>query len=186
MGWESLVSDLSWPVVVLIVFFVLRNPIALLIPKLRSIKGPGGWGFEFSEKAANAEERSKALAAPRMALQAGESEAPAWVDELHQLADVSPRAAILEAFLRVEEQILRLAKPFGQPRGVTSAARRLADGGIVPRDVLAVLDDLTAMRNQAVHSSEFVIPPTAATSYVDAAANVVSALEGAGRPAKGA
>lgn len=181
MGWmrfvTDLVSSLVWPSFAGVVFFALRREIRELIPNLRRFRAPGGWEADFGERAADAQRQSEVLAAPKMRLRIGQSAQPDWVDQLRQVADVSPRAAILEAFLKVEEQITRLALPLTQPRGgVGRMARVLVDRGVVPQAITPVLDDLVGMRNQAVHYPEFAIPVSAAISYVDAAANLAKVL----------
>ncbi|MHB1502158.1 MAG: hypothetical protein ACYCYK_13655 [Candidatus Dormibacteria bacterium] len=181
MGWmrfvSDLVSNLAWPSFAGVVFLALRREISELIPNLRRFKAPGGWEAEFGERAADAQRQSEVLAAPKMKLRIGQSAQPDWVDQLRQVADVSPRAAVLDAFLKVEEQITRLALPLAQPRsGVGRMARVLVDRGIMPHAITPVLDDLVGMRNQAAHYPEFAIPVSAAISYVDAAANLVIVL----------
>lgn len=177
MGWMSLLTSAFWPIVVLIIFFVLRKPVAQLIPKLRDVKGPGGWELNFGEKASEAEKKSEALVSLTLRTGKDSSTDTTWADELRQIADVSPRAVVLEAFIRVEEQIVRLSRlRSSRPQGIMNAARTLARDGVIPEAVFSVLGELVYLRNQAAHSAEFQIPVTAALDYLNAAENVVSVL----------
>jgi hypothetical protein len=177
----GLVSNLSWPVVVLVIFFALRGPIAALIPTLRGVRGPGGWALDFREKAADAERMSEVLIGADQSEE--ESVAPGvptnttWVDDLLDLAEVSPQAAVLEAFLRVEHEIMRLAVPYGRPTSARNAARALAKADVIPADALTIIDFLATLRNAAVHSSNPTVDPQGAKAYVDASVNVIRLLE---------
>jgi hypothetical protein len=174
----DLVGSLSWPSFAVITLAIFRKPLKELLPHLHHLKGPGGWEADFGAETAEAERKSEALVTAGATLRLEAPEPIEWVDRLRRLADFSPRGAVLEAFVKVEGQIVRLAAPYGQPRrGVGFTAQRLANADVIDRGLLSVIDDLVGIRNQATHSPEFAIPSSAAISYIDAAANVVKALE---------
>lgn len=201
VGWMGLVNSLAWPAIVLIVFFFLRTPIATLIPRLRKISGPGGWGADFDQATEKVEAAAQSLAEGYMPIAGGGSAPPAaipnrletvdgaaplpWEGELLRLAEISPATAIMRAYPEVEAEIVRLAKPYGQPLSVMGAARTLASADVIPKSMVPVLDTLSVLKNRVIQSPERMISPSAATSYVNAIANVVRILEpsgGGGQP----
>lgn len=196
VGWMNLVVGLSWPAVVLIIFFFLRRPIAALIPKLRSLRGPGGWQVEFGEQAAQVKEAAREALSETTG-QAGTHElegrsesssnlvgeltlglegSPTWVDSLRRLTVTAPRSVVIESFLRVEEELRRLDGPQQRRIPVRRVVDRLVGHQVIPANLRPLVLELAGMRNQVTHVSDFEVPTAAANAYLDAAADVVQLL----------
>jgi len=77
---------------------------------------------------------------------------------MKRLAQISPSAAVLESFARLDRELRDAVEPTqvkGQPtRKISSVrplARRAVDGGILAPSELAAFDDVTAIRNAVSH-----------------------------------
>lgn len=97
-------------------------------------------------------------------------------------ASSNPRAAVLEAWLKLEDQAIDLALK----RGLTNAtARRYAAGaiqgikksGLLKETHLRVFEELQDLRNRAAHDPDFSSTPDAVLSYVRLAADLGQELE---------
>src|SRR5215207_8632055 len=101
MDWLSfaaaLVKALAWPLTVLGIFLVLRRPLTGLVPLLARLKFKD-LELDFGRRLAEASAEAATLPGipPAAALPAGSDEV------LLRLATDAPRAAILEAWLRLE------------------------------------------------------------------------------------
>lgn len=184
MAWMGLVGNLAGPAIVLVIFLCLRRQIAEVVLHLRRLQGPGGWSAEFDDKAAVVEEHSElvtkgvtkgSVPSPSTALRA--SQQVDWVESLASLADLSPRGAVIQAYSHLEKEVVRLAEPYGQPRSVTGGARRLAEAEVIPSSMASLIRELAKLRNDATHAPESNLSAEGAKSFVDAAANVVRALQ---------
>ena len=182
MTWMSftatLIQALAWPVTVLTIFFLLRRHITGLLPRVRQLKYKDveiSFGERVRELAAEASETLPALIEPA-GLPQGER------SHLETLAELSPRAAVLEAWIPVERAALQLAihKRVKLSRDARASARGVAEAllaaGVIPEEEAHLFEALRTLRNQAAHAEEFVPPDDAATDYIEVAQRLVTAL----------
>ena len=173
---SSLVSSLVWPVLVGFVVFLFRTPLGQVIRHVRTAKGPGGWELEFDKAAKEAEATSSELLEKSVTL-TGKMQVP-LEETAHPIPEVvAPRVAVIEAFMGIEHEISRLASPYGRPRNTLRAARTLAEGNVIPEAVVPLIADLSSMRNQAAHESDFNPTPDSVQWYMEAADNVQKLLK---------
>jgi hypothetical protein len=101
---------------------------------------------------------------------------------LLQLAEVSPRAAVIEAWQLVEfasqelleKRNVRLSK--SDAISPLRLGRALAEvGGLSPAD-LTLFNELRSLRNSAVHAKGFDPSPDAATNYIELAVRLYETL----------
>lgn len=114
-------------------------------------------------------------------------------DRLYKLADISPRAAILDAWREVELGLEEVAVWCGL-RGLPSAefggtraaqpplmpavlARRLFEVNQIDPDTFRVLEDLRQLRNQASHAIHFQPTDESAREYVRVALDVTQRIK---------
>jgi hypothetical protein len=104
-------------------------------------------------------------------------------EELARIADVSPRAAIVEAWRDIELATHALAEKYGvqgehRIEGSTTI-RALIGKGVLDNDFLSVYNRLRRLRSQAIHAPDFALEKDEAQRYIKLArylANVMRAL----------
>jgi len=101
----ELIKALAWPAVIVGLILFLRKPLRDLIPLLIRLKYKD-FEIEFGKKI----EEAKAEAAVELSKEAAVKALPPQPDEkLAKLAEVSPRAAVLEAWRQTEHELVRAA-----------------------------------------------------------------------------
>jgi hypothetical protein len=181
LSWQelttSLVDSLVWPVLALAIAVLFRRAIgAALAGQLKRARfGPleVEWDQKWEQKEAEAKERVP----DEIEAQAEEDPvAGELVDELDEVARLSPTGAVLAAFARVEREVRRLAELSG-----VSGSRRSAVGRLIRQldDVLdpqlrGALADVVGMRNLVAHPDSEGWEPSAeqAQQFVRLAAAV--------------
>jgi hypothetical protein len=165
MNWmefiASLVSSFVWPATVLIIVVLLRRPLARMLKTaaLRRLKaGPGGVELEWDRALEEAqtelgEEPTTLEPTPDI-----EDESAAFLAEMRKLAEISPEAAVMESYRRLEQEVRPLLEgrvPRPSERRTWGSlfmlAREAARRGILEERDVALLADLSALRNAAAH-----------------------------------
>lgn len=167
---SSIVASLAWPLVILVIVIVLRRSISRLLDgPIKSFRfGPAGVELEKWDRAA-ADVRSE-VTHPASGDRTGsvrDSEAgplaepkPAFGlrEELQSVAEAAPRAAVVEAFSRVEVQLRSMvdqgiAKAPSKTGGRALAHLALSEG-VINEDTFNAIDGLSVMRNLAAHGTD--------------------------------
>jgi hypothetical protein len=193
MDWLTFVVEmvkaLAWPVMAFAAVAMLRRPIAVLIPLARKVKFKE-LEMEFGEQVRETKEEAAAELPPSTI----KALPPGAQDTLKELARVSPRSAITEAWREVEVAIQAAAQRFPipvpdmtyRPPTTVQAIRDLARIGVVDPGKLGVYYGLRSLRNQAVHAPEFVVSTEAAMDYAQTARQLAeyfrSLGQGPGQP----
>jgi hypothetical protein len=165
----ELTKALAWPITFVVVALLFRKQLISLLGALKKGKvGPAE--FEFEREVRQIESAAADLpSAPTSS-------------EVAREAASNPRGAVLEAWLKLEDQAIDLALS----RGLTNAtARRYALGaingirksGLLKDEYLRVLEELQELRNRAAHDPDFTSSPDAVLSYVRLAADLGQELE---------
>jgi hypothetical protein len=170
MDWltftAAVIRAVAWPLTALIIILVLRRPLLNLLPLLQQLRVKG-IELEFGR-------RVEVLAADAAELPAAGGAAgalPPVRPPVAQLAEVSPRAAVLESWLEVRAAAVDALRRRGVPyrsRDVESplGLRRALEGaGILDAPTLGVFDELRNLRNAAAHAPAFSIDPGSALDY---------------------
>ena len=170
MNWlafvASLVRSLAWPAGIVVVVIVLRRPIGVALGRgVRRLRA-GPVEVEFDQELA--EVREELRRSPELAAEP-ELVPGSVVEELARLAELSPRAAVMEAFARIEERLAELldsAKvqhPRIGGRGLASLARK---EGLISDESLAAVEGLAMLRNLTAHSPADNIGPERARDFL--------------------
>ena len=163
----ELVKALAWPVTVLLIFAVLRTPLLRLIPLLERLK--------YRELEVDFGRRLEEVASAAAALgtaTVGESATLPATNDLLRLVESSPRAAILEAWIRLETAAIAAARrqhvdiPPGMLRSPLQLIQFLEETGVIDARQAAVFHDLRGLRNSAAHATSFTPSPGAAQEYL--------------------
>jgi hypothetical protein len=167
----TIIGSLAWPVATLVLVLALRKQIVELLPHVRKLKaGPVEAEFEREVKAIEAEVE---VSVPR--LEPTVVETPS--DRLYKLAQVSPRAAILEAWQGIEftarRAILQHAgSPIPDVSSPLRVAKELARLKLLSPEDLALFHDLRGLRNQATHAPDFSPSFDAVSRYLQLSAGL--------------
>ncbi|MFD2256783.1 hypothetical protein ACFSSA_08860 [Luteolibacter algae] len=153
----SLVSSLAWPATIFLAIFFLRKPLVELIPLLKKLK--------YKEFEAEFRDALEATPVPPTIATDDTLSADSPGDLLKsrnyylQLAEVSPRSAIMEAWLELEsassDAYTRIVKPgmkvFMNPR---DTAQYLYGQSLITEDEYKSFQSLARLRNKAAHETD--------------------------------
>ena len=188
MDWltffSSVIDSLAWPSAFFAVWFVIYKELPSTIRSLRKLRFKDV-ELEFGEAArAVAAETKKAVPVEAEASLAGGARADV-AEHLNLIAELAPRAAIVEAWLQVEAAAADLVakrspsislRRMPAPMELRQALRRLE---VLSRQQLTVFDSLRNLRNEAVHVPDAQFPREAVLSYIDSALTMAAYLESA-------
>jgi len=156
VGWlafiASLVRSLAWPAAVVAIVLVLRRPlVAALNRGVRRLRA-GPIEVEFDEELA--EVRQELAQAPELR-EAPEASGQSLDEELARLTEVSPRAAVMEAFARIEVHLGELlgaaGVDAGKARSGTALARLAHQHGLISDESFRAVEGLAVLRNLSAH-----------------------------------
>jgi hypothetical protein len=128
MDWlqfiAAIVGSLAWPITLIIGFFLLKSYLPALFPFIERLKYKD-FEVEFRKSVEELTERSRTALPPP-----AEEEPAAPKNRLYALAEISPRSAILEAWLAVETaaaETLQAKEPSLGPKVRMAAPLRIGD-----------------------------------------------------------
>ncbi len=181
MDWKqffaALTESLAWPGAVLAIVFILKKPIAGILPKIRS--------FKYGELQIDLEEKLKEVETT-LATEAVKQEVPPpppAPPKHAQLALDSPRASILLSWMEVEKAV----KDFLEVSGIQFAPRyknqtraqirMLKDAGRIDGLTYDTYVKLSKVRNDAAHLQDKQIDYDEAVSMSSSCAWLVERFE---------
>lgn len=182
----ELVGALVWPFTTIAIVLLLRDQLSKLASLLQRFKYRE-FQFDFSRQVEEAKEEAAGALGEFSDL--ADRRSPTSV-RLTSLAEISPRAAILEAFTTLEIEVLEAAHRLGMQKGFPTltykALKYLEESGLLDDSLVSVLRDLRGLRNQAAHSPEFALTMRDALEYIQlslATLNRLRILKEAANPA---
>ena len=187
MDWltfiTKIVEALSWPGAFLAVLLVIRKELPAIARSLRKLKFKD-MELEFGEAAkAVASEAKDAVPPGKPNVQLAGQPQEEMALKLASIAELAPRAAILEAWLQVEAAAVDVVrKRTSTSLNSMPGPMRLRDG-LVRAEVLntkqvAVFENLRTLRNEAVHFPDAQFTKESVASYIEAALAMATYLEG--------
>jgi uncharacterized protein YutE (UPF0331/DUF86 family) len=164
---SEILKTVTWPIVTVIIFFALREPISNAINFLDRLKYKD-LELEFGKKVkALVKEAKEELPKP--------AKADKNRDRLRKVAKVSPRSAILEAWLLVEDAALnklaqKKAKLSSKDKNYPiKIGRALLENEVLDEQKKIIFNKLRNLRNAAAHAVDFSFDEESALEYIDAA-----------------
>jgi hypothetical protein len=154
----SVVHSLAWPAGAVVIVTVLRRPISATLGRgVRRLRA-GPVEVEFAEELA--EVRAELSRSPELAAAEIPALAEGLPEDLARLADVSPQAAVMAAFSRIEARLVEVLDNAGAPSYSAAGGRALARLArrheLISDETLAVVEGLAVLRNLAAHGGENV------------------------------
>jgi hypothetical protein len=186
MDWltfiSSVIGNLAWPATILAVVFMLRKPIAGLLPDLRKLKYKD-LEVDFGQGLERAEKQLDEVASPtRTAFERHPDVEPEPLPKTHKelvskIADLSPSAAILESWKNVERALDFYFSGRGIKRPISgqSITGHLDYDPNFPPQLVSAYQELRVLRNKAVHEKGG-ISPAQAREFDDLASRLTLAL----------
>ncbi len=184
MDWLSFIASIfgsfAWPLAAIIVAFLFRKALNQLLPGLDRLKYKD-LELEFRKDLAEAEKALKPTSQPALP---SKSTARMTHNQLYfqKLAEASPRAALLEAWLPFEIAASRIGAELGVSKpGRQIQMNQLIDGleseGILNNNEANAIIRLRVIRNNVVHSDSINISPTSIVEYTSLLQNVTKSME---------
>ena len=176
----ELVRIVSWPITTLWLGFLFRAELRQLLARVSHLKYKDAEAT-FGRELAQAEFKAATIEAssdPQPALPVEASQ----VEQLRRIADVSPRAAIMEAWILVETSTFGsgAVSPAFPTSSPTPVIRELMAAGKLPKDTEQLLRQLRELRNKAAHLPDFVVAQDEAERYLELAVKVSKMIRAAG------
>lgn len=189
----SLVNSSAWPVAVIVLVLILRKPLVSLLNDPKRIKrikaGPSGFEVELFDEKLNEAKETATDVRLETELEAPEASgywshrlgSSSFMAEMEGLARISPRAAILEAFTRLEVVLrLTLSEIATDHRGRPAPAYRLIDRAVelemISPQEASLVQELRILRNSVAHTQDAKIDYARAVGFAEVAYQAAIAL----------
>lgn len=176
----KLIEALAWPVAVLILAFGFRNELRKMFNRISKLKYKE-LEATFDKELSQVENRTKLYVQPEERLITETPAEKSGYAQLLRLADVSPRAAVTEAWRNLESAVDQVAVSMGmdakRPMSGVKAIRSLIDKEHIDPSLIEDYNRLRKLRNQAVHAEEFDISQTEAERYASLAIEIAAFLK---------
>ncbi|WP_370978762.1 hypothetical protein [Agaribacterium sp. ZY112] len=176
----EIIKALAWPVAVIWMSFIFRAEVRALLGRVSSFKYKGVEA-SFGKSLEKAESDAKSIESPAQS-QIEESE-NSQVEQLLRISEVSPRAAVVEAWTLIETAAMKHGLVAGatiqrtNPRMILSHLE--ASGKFSPESI-HLINELRQIRNKASHLPDFAVTQSDAERYLELAvkgAAVISATK---------
>jgi hypothetical protein len=179
--FASVVGSLAWPGAVVAIVLVLRRSLNKLLPGLNRLKYKD-LELEFGKQLAQAKVEIEAAPEVQQLPERQRLDAARDATYFSALAEISPRAAVLEAWLPFEVALSRVVEKLGlMDRGRPLQMPRLIDAlvarGVLTPDEGRAISRLRAIRNEVVHAPAVDLPRDAVAEYARVLSEVTAAME---------
>jgi hypothetical protein len=174
MNWlefsVEMVKALVWPLLVVVALVIIRKPLSELVPYLKRLK-VGELEAEFEKSVREirdnldrellAKDKKAAAVIPQSEL-----------EDLTQLAEIAPNAAVLETWKTVELAAKKLIASRGYKLDYNTSMpyrlieRILRKANLVEMKKIKVFDELRRLRNKIAHAADFEISSVQAREYI--------------------
>ena len=182
MNWlqfiATMVDSLAWPITVIAVVLLLKSRLPVLLSFVERLKYRG-FELEFRKGVQQLLSEQSRSALPALADE--QTDEPR--NRLYALAELSPRSAILLAWLEVEAaaaETLQIKEPGLAPKMRMAVPLRIGNmltrNGILSADQLRVFYRLRELRNEAVHISDATFPLNEVSEYIGLAASLAAQI----------
>lgn len=172
-----------WPVTVLVIVLIFKKHISAIATRVSSLRYKD-LEIKVRKDLEKAESEAEALQLPPPDGLKPINEKDVRLspyDGILKIAEVSPRAAVIEAWRIVEQSTIDAAKANGieiDPRSpVSRVADKLIRAGILKPNAKGFYQELNSIRNLAAHSRDFGILTREAERYIDLALSLAYELQ---------
>jgi hypothetical protein len=189
MDWlqffAAIVTAIAWPLVVLVVLFMLRRPLHNLVPFLEELRYKD---FVLKFRAGLSEVRASTSLQP-VPVPVPEATSPPepFQDELETLygvAKLAPTAAVIQAWATLEDAIVERVVHSGKAaantvlRGNSRLGHVLFADGVFTKSDFDAFHKLRELRNIAAHKADAGLTEADAREYVELAMKLYARVKG--------
>jgi hypothetical protein len=170
----ELLDKLAWPVSIIILVLILRKEFAGLLENLRSLKYKD-LSLEFGQRLKDAKEEAEKANLPDISKGLTMDK----VEYYEELAQISPRAVVVEAWLQIEsllERAFSKQEVRYRPALIMQYAGELLRSAGLTSEEVSLFNDLRRMRNEVVHRENATLSPRVAIEYAHLAMRFVNVL----------
>lgn len=172
--WTKIIDSVAWPIVVLVIFYMMRAPIKSLLPLVENIKYKD---FVISFRK-GLEEVKAVIEESGIGFQAS----PGEKEEIFRLVEISPLSAIVESWKDLEGSALNKIEELVKDKEKLTNARKRPithleiTGALIPSTARAI-SELRKLRNQAAHSKKLVVAKEDVLEYVTLAKTISKQID---------
>jgi len=170
----EILEAIKWPLTVVVVSLIFRRPISNMIAKLAKLryKDLELWFKkeldELELKVQETPSQQKSSLSEKYS-----PELKAELENLRTIASISPRAAIVEAWRKVEMETQSAAKRLDIPVlgkiAGTQTFEKLVSYKVIDPDMLSIYSNIRKLRNKAAHATDFDLNYEEGIRYVELA-----------------
>jgi hypothetical protein len=181
MPWTEfvlgLIKALAWPLTVFLIALIFRRELRGIVRRLNRLKY-GDWEAHFERELERAERNASQIQIPYN--RTLEATKPTDYERMIRLTEISPSAAILEAWKEIElalSQVIQAKRIEVKHKIIgTPEVYELVHQGLLPKDMLLVYSDLKQLRNRVAHHVAEEIDHMAAKRYYELASKLIIKL----------
>lgn len=166
---------IAWPVAVVWLGYIFRNDVRSLLGRLSNLKWKDAEA-SFEKEIKDTEKKSKEIFKTPIRRNEKVSETE---ERLFRLADISPRAAILEAWTEIETEAYKYVSSAGKSSHRVSPIElieNLSSTHDFPKEKMGLLRDLRKIRNQATHLPDVSVTRQEAEKYIKIATQALTSI----------
>ena len=185
MSWleffSKIIDSLAWPASILFVLYIIRGELPTIARSLKKLRYKD-LELEFEKTAQEIVEKAKLSLPETKNIQLSGQSQDELIDRLISVSELSPRSAILEAWLVVEAAAVDVAKKkgisnFKSHPGPMRLRDYLVKGDLLNKDQQEIFEQLRFLRNEAVHVADAEFTKKAVDDYITSALQMAGYLE---------
>ncbi len=171
MDWLTFISKIIessiWPVAAIIIIFIVKDSLPLLFKQIKQLKYKDLL-IDFSSEIDSLKAEVKKVPIFSSDFEQKDNER---YENLKELSKLSPRAVLLESWIKVEKSFKNLCDRHKDKIPTSGGYRKpmpikaLEVEDVVKSEVVTLFNKLRYVRNQAIHASDFAIQPDKAIEY---------------------
>lgn len=188
MNWmtfiSSIVESIIWPVTIMLLIIIFRDPIKEVVPLLKKFKFKS-FEVDFERKISSISKKVERAQLPETS-DAFNNISNINHNIISRFGDIkninisSPRSAIIESWIMVEQLLRRLAE--NQEMNIYNGTsinilNELSNKNIISNDIFEICNELREIRNKAVHNSSFKVSDEKSNEYINLSFRVIAALK---------
>jgi hypothetical protein len=166
----EMTKALAWPASVIFIIVLLRKPIIELLPFLEELKYKD-FALKFHKEVSKAKEK--------ISFESSQiKELPQFKEEqasLLKIAEVSPRAAVMESWASLQNTLLKISLDAGEIDNIENYREHSRTGHVMlslnafTKSDFQIYHNLRDLRNKATHMPDFIISTQDAKDFVSLA-----------------
>lgn len=174
----KIVDSLAWPIAAIWLGYIFRGEIKNLLERVSTLKYKD-LEADFRDTLVEVETEAKKITAQDSDPSSMSDQNNERYYRLMRLSEISPRAAILEAWIEVESELFKLCDRASfrtHNKNGFALVRDMVANDILPENIIPLIDGLRKMKNDAVHLPEFGFDDTG-KRYLSVAIGISKMLE---------